>query len=66
MGVPVRTGLPVTNNPNSAIYKHRYGTGHQIEKDQFKVKRSCDNKYDVKLLEALYIKEKPELNDGSR
>ena len=65
MGVLVCTGLPMTNNPNSAIYKQRYDTGHQTEKDQFKVKRSCHNKYDVRLLEALYIKkEKPELNDG--
>ena len=65
MGVSVRTGLPMTNNPNSAIYKHRYDTGHQIEKDHFKVKKSCHNKYDVRLLEALYIKkERPELNDG--
>ena len=56
MGVSVHTGLPTTNNSNSAIHKYRYDTGHQIEKDQFKVKRSCHNKYDVRLLEALYIK----------
>ena len=61
----VRTGLPMTNNSNSAIYKHRYDTGHQIEKDQFKVKMTCHNNYDVRLLEALYIKkEQLELNDG--
>ena len=65
MGVSVRTGLPMANDPNSAIYKHRYDTGHQIKKDQFKVKRSCSNRYDVRLLEALYIqRERPELNDG--
>ena len=65
MGVSVRTGLPMTNIPNSAIYKHRYETGYQIEKDQFKVKRSCHNKYDIRLLEALYIKkEKPSLCTG--
>ena len=53
------------NNPNSAMLKHRYDTGNQIEKDQFKVKRPYHKKYDVGLLEALYIKEeKPELNDG--
>ena len=65
MGESVRTGLPMTNNPNSAIYKHRFDTGHQISKDQFKIMRSCFNRYDVRLLEALYIKkERPELNDG--
>ena len=61
----VRTGLPMTNNPNSAIFKHRFDTGHPIEEDEFKIKRSCHNRYDVRLLEALYIKkERPELNDG--
>ena len=65
MGVSVRTGLPMANNPNSAIYNHRYDSGHQIQVDQFKVRKSCYNKYDVRLLEALYIKkERPELNDG--
>ena len=65
MGVSVRTGLSMTNNPNLAIYKHRYDAGHQIEKDQIKGKRSCHNKYNVRLLESLYIKkEKPELIDG--
>ena len=65
MGVSVRTGLPMANNPNSAIYDHRYDAGHQIHKDQFRIKKSCHNRYDVRLLEALYIKkEKPELNDG--
>ena len=65
MGVSVRTGLPMANNPNSAIYNHRHDTGHQIQLDQFKVRKSCYNKYDVRLLEALYIKrERPELNDG--
>ena len=54
----------MTNNPNSAIYNHRY-TCHQIEKDQFKVKRPCHNNCDVRLLETLYIKkQQPELNDG--
>ena len=65
MGVSVRTGLPMTNNPNSAIFKHRFDTDHPIEKDEFKIKRFCHNRYDVRLLEALYIKkERPELNDG--
>ena len=61
----VRTGLLMTNNPNSAVYKNRYDTCHQIEKDQFKVKRSCHDKYNLRLLEALYIKkEKSEFYDG--
>ena len=65
MGVSVRTGLPMANNPNSAIFKHSFDTGHPIKKDEFKIKRFCHNKYDIRLLEALYIKkERPELNDG--
>ena len=64
-GVSVRTGLPMLNTPNSAIYNHRFDAGHPIEKDAFKIKRFCYSKYDVRLLEALYIKkERPELNDG--
>ena len=65
MGVSVRMGLQSANTPNSAIYDHRYNTGHQITNNEFKIKRSCLNKFDVRLKEALYIKkERPVLNDG--
>ena len=65
MGVSVRTGLPTSNAPNSSIYDHRDTTGHRVDPSMFKTKRPCENKYDVRMLEALYIKKKrPTLNDG--
>ena len=65
LGVSVRTGLPTANTPNSAIFEHREVTGHRINSDQFSILKSCSNKWDVRLLEALYIKKEwPELNDS--
>ena len=65
LGVSVRTRLPTANTPNSAIFEHREVTGHRINSDQFSILKSSHNKWDVRLLEALYIKkERPELNDG--
>ena len=55
--LPVRTRIPTANTPNSAIFEHREVTGHRINSDQLNILKSC-SKWDVRLLEALYIKKK--------
>ena len=60
-----RTGLSMANTPNSAIFEHREITGHRISSNQFNILKISSNKWDVRLLEALYIKkERLELNDS--
>ena len=64
MGVSVRTNLPLSTTPNSAIYKHESETGHRIIKSNFKI-ISFNNKQSLRTLEALYIfKTKPKMNCG--
>ena len=64
-GVSVRTNLPLTNKPISAIYDHLFVTGHQISNDAFKVLDKCNDYSQLRTLESLYIfKRIPTLNSG--
>ena len=63
-GVSVRTGQPMSNQPNSAIFQHESDTGHRVQKSNFKIIAHF-NKTSLRTLEALHIfKNKPELNCG--
>ena len=65
LGVSVRTGLPLSNRPYSAIFDHREQKGHPVDKSNFKVVNRMFNKNNLRLLESLYIfKTKPKLNAG--
>ena len=64
MGVSVRTGQPLSNQPHSSIFQHESETGHKVQKLNFKI-IGYSNKSSLRTVEALYIfKNKPELNCG--
>ena len=64
MGISVRTNLPLSTTPNSAICNHESETGHRVQKSSFKI-ISFSNKLSLRTVEALHIiKNKPELNSG--
>ena len=64
-GVSVRTGLPTTNKPNSAIYDHSFQTGHQALITSFKILDRCREVGQLRVLEALHIfRRAPTLNVG--
>ena len=49
----------------SAIMEHSKNTGYAIINDNFKIISRCQNKSDIRYLEALHIiKKKPNLNNG--
>ena len=65
LGISVRTGLPVSKLPYSAIYDHREEKDHPINKKNFKIVGRSSNIYSLRMLEALYIfKNKPKMNTG--
>ena len=64
-GVSVRTELPFSNNPNSAIYDHSFQTGHQTLKTSFKILDKCREVSQLRILESLHIfRRTPTLNTG--
>ena len=65
MGRSVRTNLPLSKNPISAIYDHSFKSGHSISKENFKIIDRHSNVNQLRVLESLHIlREKPSLNEG--
>ena len=65
LGMSVRTGLPLSKLPYSAIYDHREEKDHPINKKNFKIVGRSTNISNLRLLESLYIfKTKPKMNTG--
>ena len=64
-GMSVRTGLPLSKLPYSAIYDHREKKDHPISEKNFKIVGRSYSINNLRLLESLYIfKSKPEMNTG--
>ena len=65
MGMSVRTGLPLSKLPYSAIYDHREEKDHPINKKNFKIVGRSSSVNNLRLLESLIIfKNKPGMNAG--
>ena len=65
LGVSVRTGVPLSKQPYSAIYDHREKKDHPINKKDFKIIGRTYNVNSLRLLESLHIfKNKPRMNTG--
>ena len=65
LGMSVRTGLPLSKPPYSAIYDHREEKNHPISKKNFKIVGRSSNINNLRLLESLHIfKSKPKMNTG--
>ena len=61
----VRTLQPFKTERFSAILEHSRNKNHIIDNNSFKIISRCQNKYDIRYLEALHIlKNKPNLNSG--
>ena len=64
LGISPRTGRPYLNSPNSNIYRHFLETGHSIDRDNFKILKHCENNFELKTMESIFIHaKKPSLNN---
>ena len=60
-----RTGRLLTTPTNSSIFDHSIDCGCSVSLDSFKILRSCNNVFDLRILESLYIRNlSPNLNDS--
>ena len=67
-GLSFRSGNVLSDPENSKIFAHSISHNHSIDNDNFKILAQCNNEYDLKILEAIYIyNHNPNLNeqDGS-
>ena len=61
-GLSNRTGLPISNPPNSTIRDHALKFNHTIDFSNFKIIHSC-RPFDIKIAESILIdRHKPDLN----
>ena len=57
-------GRPYLNSPNSNIHRHFLETGHSIDRDNFKILKHCENNFELKTMESIFIHaKKPSLNN---
>ena len=63
LGFSPRTGRPYLNSPNSNIYRHYLETGHSIDRADFIILKQCQNNFELKTMESIFIHtKKPSLN----
>ena len=63
LGISFRTNIPLNSPMHSTIRQHCHDHKHQINMNNFSILDTASNKYDLRLLESLYIFQlKPNLN----